>query len=111
MKLSPRSWAAGGASGVTSYADQNEASPPLGAANSETVATVACFWLAQRRDVLRRNWKLSPRAHASGRASGVAPYADQNESSLSLRIANCETVNTFVDSSEAQRNDCIRRSK
>ena len=58
--------------------DQNEASPSLKGL---------------------RTRKLSPRA--SGRASGVAPYADQNESSLSLRTANCETVNTFVDSSEA----------
>ena len=60
--------------------DQNEASPSLKGL---------------------RTPKQSPRACASGRASGVAPYADQNESSLSLRTANCETVNTFVDSSEA----------
>ena len=64
--------------------DQNEASPSLKGL---------------------RTRKQLPRAYAyaSGRASGVAPYADQNESSLSLGTANCETVNSFVDSSEARR--------
>ena len=38
-KLSPLSGAPGRPSGMTLYADQNVASPPLGAANSETVAT------------------------------------------------------------------------
>ena len=52
-RLSPLSWAAGGYGGVTSYADQNEASPSLGAANCETVDTFFCFRGAHWRDFLR----------------------------------------------------------
>eukprot|EP00959_Pyramimonas_sp_CCMP1952_P400368 8388800-Pyramimonas_sp.AAC.1 len=43
-----------------------------------------------------RTAKLSPRACASGRSSGVTSYADQNESSLSLGTAKCESVATLV---------------
>ena len=38
-KLPPRSWAPGRPSGVMPYANQNEASPSLGAANCQAVAT------------------------------------------------------------------------
>ena len=38
-RLSPRSWAPGRPSGVMPYANQNEASPSLGAANCQAVAT------------------------------------------------------------------------
>ena len=38
---------------LTSYAGQNETSPPLGAAKCETVATLVGFWVARRRDDLR----------------------------------------------------------
>ena len=53
------------------HADENEASPSLTGL---------------------RTAKLSPRSWASGRSSGVTPYADQNESSLSLgccELRNC----------------------
>ena len=67
------------------YADQNEASPSLGAANCETVASFV-----------------------AGRSSGLLPHADHNEASPSLGAANCETVATFVGSWGAQRNGVIR---
>ena len=56
------------------YANQNEASPSMGAANCETVATLVGFW--------------GP--------SGVTSYADQNEALLPQGAANCETVAAFV---------------
>ena len=84
-KLSKVSVAPGRPSRVVPHADQNEASPSLTGL---------------------RTAKLSPRSWASGRSSGVTPYADQNESSPSLGAANCETVATFVGSSEAQWSLC-----
>ena len=71
-------------------AHQNEASPSL--TGLRTAKLSLCSW-------------------ASGKSSGVTPYADQNESSPSLGAANCETVATFVGSSEAQRSNFIRRSE
>ena len=62
-QLSPLSWAPGRPSGVVSYADQNEASPSLGAANCETVATFVGPW----------------------GSSGLLSYADQNEASPTLK--------------------------
>ena len=67
---------------MTSYADQNEASPSLGAANSENVATFVCFWLAQRRDVLRGSegglgvpgCELSSCHHVCGLLGGPAEW-------------------------------------
>ena len=107
-KPSPRSWAPGGSSGVVPYAYRHEASPSLGAAKSEAVATFGGSWrpsgVMPRPDQIEaspslkglRTAKLSPRSCASGRSSGVTPYADQNESSLSLWTANCESFATLV---------------
>ena len=53
-KLSPRSWAPGGPSGMVSYADQSEASPSLRGANCEIAATFAGPWEAQRSGVICR---------------------------------------------------------
>ena len=89
-QLSPRSWAHGRPSGVVPYADQNEASPPLRAANCKTVATCGGVWTG---------------------ASVVTSDADQNETSLSLRAANSETVATGVGSWGAQRHDVLRGSE
>ena len=44
-----------------SYADQKEASPSLGAANSETVATFVGSWEAQRSGLIRRQKGMRPR--------------------------------------------------
>ena len=49
----------------------------------------------------RRPWglrtaRLSPCSWAPGRPSGVMPYANQNEASPSLGLANCQAVATFV---------------
>ena len=74
---------------MTSYADQNEASPSLGTANCEAVATFGRFW--------------GP--------TGVTSYADQNKTSPSLGAANCETAATFVGSWETQRSRVIRKSE
>ena len=71
-----RHLASGWPSGVTSYADQNETSPPLGPASSDTAATFLGFWVP----------------------SGVTISADQNETSPSLGAANSGTVATFVGS-------------
>ena len=60
------SLASGWPSGVKSYADQNEFSPPLGPANGDIAATFVGF--------------RGP--------SGVTIYADQNETSPSL--GGCE---------------------
>ena len=74
---SPLSCVAGGSSEVVSHADQNQASPPLRAANGKTVATCG---------------------GVSGGASVVTSVADQNETSPSLRAANSENVATGVGS-------------
>ena len=47
-KPSPRSWAPGGSSGVVPYAYRHEASPPLGAAKCEGVASWGGLLEAQR---------------------------------------------------------------
>ena len=75
--LPPLSWTSGGLSGVTIYADQNETSSSLGAANCETVVTFVGPW---------------------GGASGVTPYTDQNETWPPRGAANCETVAVFMGS-------------
>ena len=62
-KLSPFSWSPGRHSRVTSYGDQNEASPSLGGLRSA---------------------KLSPLSWAPGRHSRVTSYGDQNEASPPL---------------------------
>ena len=67
------------------HADQNEASPSLGAANCESFV--------------------------AGESSVLLPHADQSEASVSLGTANSETVATFVGSWEAQRNGVIRKSE
>ena len=87
-KISLLSWAPGKPSGVTSYANSNEASPSLRAANCETVATLV----------------------GPGGSSGVVPHADQNETSPSMGAANCETDVTFGGSWEVQRSDVTRTS-
>ena len=87
-KLSQVSVAPGRPSGVVPHADQNEASPSLTGL---------------------RTAQLSPPSWAFGRSNSVTPYADQNESSPSLGAANCETIDTFVGSSEAQRSDLKRK--
>ena len=74
---------------MTLYADQAEASPPLGSAAA----------------------KLSPLSWAPGRSSGVVLHADQNEASPSLGAANCETDVTFGGSWEVQRSDVTRTSE
>ena len=52
-KLSPVSLAPGRSSGLLPHADQNEASPSLGAANCEAVATFMGSWGAPRNSVIR----------------------------------------------------------
>ena len=42
--LPPLSWTSGRPTGVTIYADQNETSPSLGAANCEIVVTFVGPW-------------------------------------------------------------------
>ena len=74
---------------MVSYANQKEASPSLGAANCETVATFVGPW----------------------GASGVVSYADQKAASPPLGAANCETVATAVGPWEVQRSDVLRRSE
>ena len=74
---------------MTTYADQNETSPTLGPASSDTAATFVGFW--------------GP--------SGVTISADQNETPPSPRAANCETVATFEGSWEAQRSRVIRKKE
>ena len=89
MKLSPLSWVPRRPSGVTLYADQNEASPPLGPAAA----------------------KLSPLSWAPGRSSGVVPHAKQNQASPSLGATNFETDVTLAGSWEVQRSDVTRTSE
>ena len=74
---------------MTSYTDQNETSPPLGPAISDTAATFVGF----------------------GGPSGVTISADQNETSPSQGAAKCETVATFVGFWMAQRRDVLRGSE
>ena len=74
---------------MTSYADQNETSPPLGPASSDTAATFVGF----------------------GGPSGVTISADQNETSPSMGAANSETVVTFVGSWGGHRRDVLRGSE
>ena len=81
MKLLPCSLASGEPSGAASYADQNEASPSLGAANCETVTAFV----------------------GSCEVSGVASHADQNAASPSVEAAICDTVATFVCCWRVQR--------
>ena len=81
MKLLPCSLASGVPSGAASYADQNEASPSLGAANCETVTAFV----------------------GSCEVSGVASHADQNAASPSVEAAICDTVATFVCCWRVQR--------
>ena len=88
---------------------------PWRAAICETVATFVGSWEGQRKWEPRgseeaspsltglRTAKLSSRSWASGRSSGVTPYADQNEASPPLGAANCETVGVFGGSWEGQR--------
>ena len=121
-KLSPRSFASGGPSGVTSYADQNESSLSLGTANCETVNSFVGSSEAQRNDFIRRQSEASPPPGSaaaklsqlfmgSWKSSGVVPHADQNEASPSLGAANCETDVTFGGSWEVQRSDVTRTSE
>ena len=102
---------------MTISADQKEASPSLGAANCETVATFVGSWEewchTQARIKPRRPWglrieKLSP-SGLPGRPSGMVLHAVQNEASPPLRAANGGTATTFAGSWEAQRGDVIRR--
>ena len=72
---------------MVSCANQYEALPRLGAANSETVATFGGSW----------------------EADGVALYTDQNEASPSPGAADCETDATIVGSGAAQRSGAIRK--
>ena len=105
---------------MTPYADQNESSPSLGAANSGTVATFVGSSEAQRSLYADQNEaspplgaaaaKLSSVSGAPGRSSGVVPHADQNETSPSMGAANCETDVTFGGSWEVQRTDVTRTS-
>ena len=121
-KLSPRSWAPGGPSGMVSYADQSEASPSLRGANCEIAATFAGPWEAQRSGVICRpegglavpGWcKLRTCRHVRVLLGGPAKWCHTqtklNEASPSVGAANCETVATFVGSWEAQRNDFTRK--
>ena len=117
-KQMPLSGAPRRPSGVVPYANQNEASPSLGAANCETDATFGDFWEewchTQARMRPRRPWglriaKLSPLSLASGGPGGTVSYANQNEASPSLSVANCETAATFAGSWEVQRGGVICR--
>ena len=74
---------------MTSYADQNETSPPLGPASSDAAATLLGFWVP----------------------SGVTISADQNETWPSMGAANCETAITVVDSGEGHWHDVLRGSE
>ena len=54
-KLPPRSWAPGRSNGAVSYANQNEASPSLGAANCETVGAFGGSREAQQSGATSRS--------------------------------------------------------
>ena len=103
---------------MVSYANQNEASPSLGIANCETVATFGSSWeewchtrarMRPRRPWGPRTVKLTPLSGAPGRPNAVASDANQKEASPSPGAANCETVATLVGSWEAQRTAATRR--
>ena len=72
---------------MTSYADQNEASPPLGAANCKTVATFGGSWADQRSGLKRRQNRMRPRRPWGLRTAKLSPCADQNEASPPLGSA------------------------
>ena len=132
-KASPLSWASGGPSGIVSYANQNEASPSLGAANCETAATFVGSWQVQRVGVIcrpRRNfpvpggcelrncrwfrWLLGSPAeccHTQIRMRPRRPWGPRtaNEASPSLGAATCKTVATFVGFWGDHRNGVTRR--
>ena len=121
-KLSPRSWAPGGPSGMVSYADQSEASPSLRGANCEIAETFAGPWEVQRSGVICRpegglavpGWcKLRNCRHVRVLLGGPAKWCHMqtklNEASPSVGAANCETVATFVGPWGAQRNDFTRK--
>ena len=100
------------------YANQNEASPSLGIANCETVATFGSSWeewchtrarMRPRRPWWPRTVKRTPLSGAPGRPNAVASDANQKEASPSLGAANCQTVVTFGSSWEAQRSGITRR--
>ena len=106
-KLSPLSWAPGEPSGLLQHTEHNEASPSLGAANCETVATVVGSWwapaewrhtltrLGPRRPCGVRTAKLPQRSRVPGKPSGAVSCADQNEASPSLggcELPNCRHV-------------------
>ena len=119
-KRTPLSGAPGRPSGVVSYANQNEASPSLGAANCETDATFGDSWeewwhsqarIRPHRPLGLRIAKVSPLSWASGGPSGIVSYANQNEASPSLGAANCETAATFVGSWQVQRVGVICRPR
>ena len=74
---------------MPSYADLNETSTSLGAANCETVAKFVGSWEAQRSRVVRKS-----------------------ERSLAVPGAgNCETDTGFGGSCEAQQSSATRRSE
>ena len=88
---------------MVSYADQEEASPSLGAAKCETIPTFGWSWEAPRSGAIRRlecglavpgGRELRNRPHVSGPPGGPAEWC-HNEASPSLGAANCETVASF----------------
>ena len=93
------SW--GRASGVTSYADQNEPGRP-GGLRTAKLLPLSCAPGADQNET-------SPSLGASGGSSGVTPYGYQNEASPSQGAASSETVATFGGCWRVQRNDVIRR--
>ena len=107
---------------MPSYADLNETSTSLGAANCETVAKFVGSWEAQRSRVVRKSErslavpgagtaKPSQVSVTPGRPSITVPHADQNEASPSLGAANCAAVASFGGSWEAQRRGATRGSE
>ena len=80
---------------MVSYADQNEASPSLGAANCKTAASFFGSWEPER-------------SCACGGANGVTYYTDKDEASAPLGAATCETVAMFVGFWGAQRRGILR---
>ena len=117
-KLPLVSVAPGKPSRLLPHANQNEASPSLGIANCETVATFGSSWeewchtrarMRPRRPWGPRTVKLTPLSGARGRPNAVASDANQKEASPSLGAANCQTVVTFGSSWEAQRSGVTRR--
>ena len=134
-KASPLSWASGGPSGIVSYANQNETSPSLRAANCETAATFEGSWEVQRGGVICKperdlpvpggcelrncrwfRWLLGGPAewcHTQIRMRPRRPWGPRtaNEATPSLGAATCKTVATFVGSWGDQRNGVRRKPK